>query len=68
MAHLASLLVLLACGAAPLVGSRQLLEAAAARPVLRVGFASQPLIPMSSLENGEPGGEALVHEDAHQCV
>ena len=56
MAQLASLLVLLACGAAPLVGSRQLLEAAAARPVLRVGFGSEPRVPMSSLEDGQPKG------------
>lgn len=58
MGRLAALLVLLAC-AAPALATRLLLAAAEDQPVLRVGFGTEPRVPMSSLEIGEPGGESF---------
>ncbi len=56
MGRLAALVVLLACAGTALA-ARQLQADAAGQPVLRVGFGTEPRVPMSSLENGEPEGE-----------
>ncbi|KAI7844007.1 hypothetical protein COHA_002544 [Chlorella ohadii] len=55
MGRLAALVVLIAC-AGPALAARQLHADAAGQPVLRVGFGTEPRVPMSSLENGEPEG------------
>jgi ABC-type amino acid transport substrate-binding protein len=62
MGRLPALLVLLAC-AGPALAARQLLAAAAEQPVLRVGFGTEPRVPMSSLVDGQPEGmEGLLIE------
>jgi len=58
MVHLPALLAALVYVAATpaVASSRLLLEDAAARPVLPVGFGAEPRMPMSSLENSQPKG------------